>query len=349
MLLRNADLPPLVDAAGAAPRLERRCVLELGRIPAGDEWLWVETRCRGLGARQASQALARAAGIPAQQVRGTGVHDREADCTAWFSLPAAAIEQPGAIVNAGYKRKLKVASVRGAGRAIEASDVVALQWELRLIKTGAALSQARELIDRLRHEGGPSHLAMAVLGGLQYAKWGRILAQGKRLPERVKGRAPAPKRLLSAYRGQLFNRLVDERLAAGMLERTRAGDLLETGRNRVDGRRELEAVRADGAMEERIASGEAAITGPLFGRGMPLADGVIGQREAELVAGLRGGVEAFRALAGVRRALAYRPTAVSLDLHGGDLLVACRLPGDVHIAALEAELVAPRVERGDAR
>ncbi len=323
-------------------------MLELGRVPAGEDWLWVEARCRGLGARQAGQALARAAGIPAQQVRGTGVHDREADCTAWFSLPAAEVEQPGAIANAGYKRKLKVTSVRSAGRAIVGSDVAALRWELRLVKSAGALGQARELIDRLRHEGAPSHLAMAVLGGLQYAKWGRILAQGKRLPERVKGRAPAPKRLLAAYRGQLFNRLVDERLAAGMLERTRSGDLLETGRNRSDGQRAIEAVPTDGAMEERIASGEAAVTGPLFGRGMPTADGDTGRREAELVAGLRGGAEAFRALGGARRALAYRPTAVSLDLHGGDLLVACRLPGDVHIAALEAELIAPR-GGGDAR
>ncbi len=188
-------------------------------------------------------------------------------------------------------------------------------------------------------------MAAAVIGGDNEARWGRVLAQGRPLPPAVARQGLSPRRLLGACRGRLFNRLAALRHDQGLLEHVVEGDVIRTGCNAR--RQGEETVGEEGAADARIASGEAVITGPLYGEGLtPTSAAAAALEEAVLAeAGLRR--EGFTVLRGQRRALGYRPTQVHIDLDRRDLLITCRLPPEVHIASLVDELVAARSAPGD--
>ena len=341
--LRCAALPPLrVDEA--VPAVSCAAVEQGPQLAEEGAYLWVQVACEQLPARQAAAALARTAQVDEHLVCGAGSHDRRAHYTAWFSIPADQVEHPAAIPGAGYKRKLRVLAVQRFRRPVSAQEIKNLQWTLR-VNGGAGLYQeARRLLDHLRREPAPNYMAATVIGTDNEARWGRLLAQGRSLPPAVARQGLSARRLLGASRGRLFNRLVAERLGRDLLRHALVGDVLRTGCN---GRRQGEEILTEeGAADARIASGEAVITGPLFGEGLVAASGPAAALEDAVLAqaGLRP--EGFASLRGQRRALSYRPTQVVIDLDRRDLLITCCLPPEVHIATLVDELLAPRSQMG---
>jgi tRNA pseudouridine13 synthase len=297
----------------------------------------------GLGTRQAAAAIARAAAVPVEQVACAGNRDRHGRSVQWFSVPAEAVDNPGALKRAGAHGKMAVQEIATSGRAITAAAVPRLRWKLRL--AGAArqggYQKARAILDHLRRHGCPNYHAPDAATG-EHPRWGRLIAEGRRLPRpvqaRLTGSAITPGRLLRAFQDSLFNRYVGQRLADGLLAACIDGDLIQSR----DGR--IIVVTDVPAAQRRLDSWEAVQLGPCYGEGMAPATGAALAREQAVLEALGIAAKHLKRLRGERRGIRFQPTGVVLDPTGDDLTLTCELPCDAHVAVLLDELVKPELQ-----
>lgn len=328
-VLATAHLPGIAGTV-----VERRGEELLARQPGetGDHW-WLLVEKHDLSTAQARAAVARAGQVPEDQVGGAGARDREGSFVQWFSVPVAAVDNPGALRGAGYRSKLKVLRVTRGHRAIGPAAVGGVRWTVR-IKGGnrdGGYRKARAVLDHLRTHGLPNYVGLARFGrGGSLARYGLLLLKGQPLPARAEA---GPGACLRAAQDRLFNRWLERRVADGLLDaclpgerlRTRAGDELvaddaEHGRRRLD-------------------SWECVQLGPLFGAGMPPAAGEAAAREAALLADEGLEPAALDRLDGGRRAARVQPGKVVVDCSGDDVVLGCDLPLDAWLDTLLAELV----------
>jgi tRNA(Glu) U13 pseudouridine synthase TruD len=235
---------------------------------------------------------------------------------------------------------MSVLEIATSGRAITAAAVPRLRWRLRLKNAARAggYQKARAVLDRLRRHGCPNYHAPDAATA-DHPRWGRLIAEGRRLPRPVQARlarsAISPGRLLGAFQDALFNRYVGQRLADGLLAACLDGDLIQSR----DGR--IIVVTDTAAGQRRLDSWEAVQLGPCYGDGLLPAADLAAAREEALLAAQGVGPALLKRLRGERRALRCQPTGVALDPSGDDLSLTCELPCDAHIAVLLDELVKP--------
>jgi tRNA pseudouridine13 synthase len=346
------DLPAVSATAREQPEHTRVSEV-LTREPSGEgDHLWVLVRKTGLSTHQARQAIARSVDIPLSEVSLAGARDRQSRCDQWFSLPKDLPDNPGALANAGYKKMLRVQKVVEHHQPISAASVTALQWSCSLVggNTADGYLHAKAIWDRLRNQGFPNYIAASRMGQKgQLAKWGRRVAQGKRLPPPAQRERVDPRACLGAFQADVFNRCIATRLADGLLGTALDGDILEVHLNRPARHRELEVITSDGGdtadhcdrAQRRLESWEAVPTAPLFGRDCPAATGTAGARETALLAALAIPARAFAHLPGSRRAVRVQPRG-SLDIERDDLVVSCLLDVDVYPQALLEEFLQPQ-------
>lgn len=337
------DLPPLTSTNQR--RLDHgRCTEVLRRKPSGEgAYWWVQVRNQGLSLRQVIAAVARSVQIDPATVSAAGARDRQADVSQWLSLPTELVEHPQALRNAGYQRKLRVVDTRRHHRPMDWSQVVALDWQLRIPGAGTddGFQRARALLDRLRRQGLPNYHPLAVTGRGQEAKWGRLLAQGRPLPAAVQRSAGSSGRLLAACQAQLFDRWLAARLDDGLFDRLLLGDVVETGCNRHPDQRAAGRVDDPAAWTPRFDSWEVVPMGPLFGADLDPASDLAGEREAAIWADTGLDKRALAKLRPGRRAMRVQPSRVQCDLDGDDLTLHCRLPCETAIGVLLEELLQP--------
>lgn len=318
------------------------CEEVLRRRPEGGDFWWLKVRSNAVSPHRVALAIARAASIEIDHVAHAGPRERRAQCDHWFSVPKAEVEHPACFRNAGYQRRLKVLEVREGARPIGPREVLAMQWQLRFAGGSAdeGYDRAKAILDSLRRTGCPNYI-LGQHSSAQLAKWGKLLAQGKDLPRRVREKGESPKRMLLVYRDQLFNTWIAQRIASDVFSAPLAGDVMEIGCNRPTWERDTMIVTDPESMRGRMDSWEAVPLGPLFGADMPESQD--DARACELAACTEQGVkeQAFSRLAGARRALRFRPAELAVDIAGKDLTVQCQLPVSVRIAPLVEELLKP--------
>lgn len=329
-----ADLPVLV--ASAQPVLTCREVLE--REPSGSgEQIWVRCRLDGLPVSQARSALARSVGVDPAQVASAGTRDRRAQVEQWFSLPAAEVEHPQGLRNAGTRGQFKVLTTTHDREPVSAERIAALAWEVRLPGAAAAdgFGRARAILDRLRQRGCPDWFPPQ-----RYGPQGVWLAQGLELLRGQRRRLPAEEtgRALAAVQGHLFDRWVAGRLADGLFNQVLSGERVVVGCNQPPSRRSEEIVTDAAAMQRRMDVFEVVPLGPLFGAAMSAVDGEPALREEQVRVAAALPASAWERLRGARRPLRFQPVSVAVDIDRGDVAVACRLPTGSAVDALLGEL-----------
>jgi len=309
--------------------------------PEGEEagehqWLWVTKR--GANTRFVADDIARFAGVPAKAVSYSGMKDRQAVTSQWFSLhaPGKALLNWSQLEHSEFQverallqpRKLKLGMHQGNHFVIRLRDV----------------SDAEQLQQRFEHlvkTGVPNYF-----GEQRFGRERNNIAAAARWLKDSRKRVPKHKQSLwlSAARSWLFNCQISERLAAFAPEHgSHVGTAVTPGDvMMLAGSRSFflpEAV--DATIRERCQQGDLIISCALWGRGELQSEGAVAELERHAVMNypeLAQGLEQ-QGLKQERRAWWLWPQQAQLDWLDGDAVISFYLPKGVFATSLLRELI----------
>lgn len=285
------------------------------------DWLWIEKTATNTAwlARQ----LARYAGVPAVDVGYSGLKDRHAVTSQWFSVRRARghehdwaefeLADVSLLRSVRHNRKLR----RGTHRAN--------QFTLRL---RAVSDDPDSALQRISTFGIPNYFGEQRFGrnGSNIALAGSLFA-GKRLKRESRSIA------LSAARSLIFNDVLDARIADGSWDKLLPGDVAS-----LDGSNSHFAVtELDDTLEQRCAAFDVHPSGPLWGR-RGMAEQRVASEQAVLSrhAGFCAGLE--RHMDSARRTLRVRPQDLQWQFSGNELELDFSLPSGSYATAVLREV-----------
>lgn len=339
-LARAHGAPPVAGALRREPA-DFRVDEALGFEPEGSgPHHWLLVRKTGCTTPHAARVLAARFAVAAREIGFSGLKDRHAETTQWFTAPAraqAGEPEPGEIADgvrivraARGRKKLR----RGAHAGNRFSITVrGAEGDREAFADRAA---------RVARAGVPSYF-----GAQRFGREGGNVAAAAGM---LRGDAKPPDRLvrglyLSAARSLLFNRVLHRRVEAGTWNTYVPGDAVV-----IAGRRRALAPgaspREGGSAEEWVAVHRAHPTGPLWGSG---AQGGVAEEALAIETAALAGCEGWRAgleaagLAADRRALRVVPSDLEWDEPAnGALAVRFSLPRGAYATAVLRELVEDR-------
>lgn len=291
----------------------------LGFEPSGEgEHLCLHIRKRNQNTAWIADQLARIAGVKSFDVSYSGLKDRRAVTTQWFSIYWPKTEQPdfSSLWNEDIElltltrnnRKLRKGAHQGNRFVITlrevAGDKAVVEGRLRLIAEQGVPNYFGE--QRFGHDGANLPEGQRVLAD-------RMASQGRRRREdRREGI------YLSALRSALFNRVLSARVQSGNWNRQLPGDVLN-----LDGRGSFFVPKPeDMDLDVRVQKLELHPTGPLYGRGNAVVTDDVAHLEAELAAEAHEIVQGLSTIDmdAQRRALRLIVRELSWEWQGGDVL-----------------------------
>lgn len=332
--------PPLFAARiKAAP--EDFIVEEIATEPATGQGehlqLWIEKR--GLTTTELVQRLCRWANVAPVGIGYAGLKDKQAVTRQRFTVhlpkrvaPALeALEGDGVrvIAQEWHARKLPRGGLAGNAftitlREVRGADGAAADGPLRAaIESRLAAIAARGVPNRF--------------GVQRFGRFGDNVRQARRMFAGAKVGRETRSMLLSAARSELFNRVLDARIADGSWERAIDGEVFM-----LDGRRSVFGPEAlTPALHARVAAFDLHPTGPLWGRGAlrtteaaNALEAAIAADEAALCKGLEDA-----GLSQERRALRVRAEGLTWSWPGDDALeLRFQLPPGCYATAVLAGL-----------
>ncbi len=318
---------------------------QLLRNPSGNgDYLWVQVRQADISSKQVAAALARSVNIDPRLVRYAASRDRKAEIYQWYSLPAEQVEHVQALKNAGYKKLLKVKQVERSKYPIDKEQIKNLSYTVRIrnaVEDGGYL-KARAILDKLRQQGCPNYIGFARMGPKgQYAKWGKMIVQGKRLPRQVPNKSQDLQRYTYAYQSQICNRYIAQRIEHTIFSKCVVGDVLQTQLAKPVSERSLTIVEDQETGQRRIDSWEAVVCAPLIGEDMQSAQDEALLFEENFFKEVNVKNMYSSTLSGGRRPIRVQPTQVSCDDQRNDLIVKFTLDADVYASNILEELLQP--------
>lgn len=299
--------------AGAAPSTRaviRQCPEDfevreqLGFTPEGaGEHAFLHLEKRGLNTADLAQRLSELSGVPLRDIGYSGMKDRNALTSQWFSAGLAGRTEPDwrLLEKRGDVRVLEVARhARKLRRGVHRANRFCLT--LRQLRGDREELEAR--LARVRAQGVPNYF-----GEQRFGRGGATLGQARRwVAQGGRRRLSRHKRglYLSALRAQLFNTLLAARVEAGTWDRILPGELciLQGSRSQFP----CETVDQD--IERRAAAGDIHPALPLWGRGKPRQGDSLLAEQAECLATERASCDFLEA---VGLDLDYRPARMLAD------------------------------------
>lgn len=288
---------------------------QLGFEPSGSGGhLLLRVEKTGLNTADVAGMLAAHGGAAPRDVGYSGLKDRHAVCTQWFTVPFSpsvdwrSFGRPGVrlLDCERHHRKLKRGS-HAANRfriraALDKLDAADLERRLRAVRSG----------------GVPNYFGEQRFGRRFEENVRRFLA-GQRLPRVQRSMT------LSGIRSDLFNRVLDRRVRDGSWNAVLSGEYLN-----LDGTRSgFAAGDGDPDIARRVAVLDLHPTGPLYGGGANPASGEAAALENAVLGGFRSSCEGL-ARAGLK--MERRPTRCRI------WELAWRLDGDKGVLELEFAL-----------
>lgn len=230
---------------------------ELGFEPDGaGEHQFLYIRKRGENTDWVARQLANFCQVSPRDVGYAGKKDRHAVTEQWFS-----VHMPGSRASLNWNLfggdSIQVLRAVRHGRKLRLGALEGNRFELRLrdVSDGDELERRVELI----RGGVPNYFGEQRFGHHQ----GNIDKGIALLEGRLKERQRHKKGLyISAVRSWLFNRLLEQRIEAGLWETLLEGDVLM-----INGRQSCFLYDGDPTVNDRLARGELNLTGPLWGLG----------------------------------------------------------------------------------
>ncbi|MCC5856431.1 MAG: tRNA pseudouridine(13) synthase TruD [Idiomarina sp.] len=289
-------------------------------------WLLIEKR--GLNTDFVARQLARFAGIPAKEVSFSGLKDRQAVTTQWFSVELPATRE---IVWADW--------------VLEGATILSAHRGIRKLKRGA--HKANEFVIRIRgltelpeFEARLQKLSQGVpnyYGEQRFGRQRNNLTQalemfaGKRIKDRN-----LRSLLLSSARSWLFNHCVSQRLAE-LDDTALLGDVVQLSGSHS----QFTLMELDDSILNRLATGDIRLTAPLYGRGLSSValaaaereDSFIAERQEWLDGLVRAGVNADR------RPMLLVPTDLSVELSDDEAVLSFSLETGAFATSVLRELL----------
>lgn len=242
------------------------------------EHLWLLIKKIGMNTSFVADQLAKWAKIPSRDVGYSGLKDRQAVTTQWFSLRLPKGELPSRSFEA-----FMTANLRDDSESIQVLDqnwhskklnrgthkVNRFVIRLEQIELNTLIVQTTEQVDEIlalmAKNGVPNYF-----GQQRFGRQGNNIASALEWFEQgtINGRPPHPKKsrdlqslLLSAARSAIFNQIVSTRVGQGNWNTAVAGDVFN-----LDGSGSVFSVeQIDEEIKERLASGDIHPTAPLWG------------------------------------------------------------------------------------
>jgi tRNA pseudouridine13 synthase len=244
----------------------------LGFEPPGEgphHWLYL--RCRMKNSAQTARLLAKRAALPARDVGFSGLKDRNAVTTQWFSLPRA---RPSSELPLGLRQlfaqnqDLELVTESANARKLKRGVHSGNRFHITLRNVEGDRSVIEQRLTDIREHGVPNYF-----GAQRFGRRGSNLRTAellftdsvKRLDRNARSMA------LSAARSHVFNAVLSRRLEEGSWNSALPGDILQFD----GGRSHFLHDGCDRSVADRIASQDIHPTGPLWGDGpLPVTVGV---------------------------------------------------------------------------
>lgn len=325
--------PPVTGRLRAAP--EDFVVDELlGFLPEGrGEHLWLAVRKRGENTAWVAKQLSRIAGCSEREVGYSGLKDRHAVTTQWFSLPA-----PRKLVDwsrLAERTAAEIVVITRHGRKLRKGWHRANRFLLTVRDLDGELDGLDARLARIASEGVPNWFGEQRFGheGGNLDAVRAWFAGGKPPHRGQQGM------LLSTARSELFNTVLAHRIEAGNWLAVLPGEPLM-----LDGRHSFFiAEEVDEAAARRLREGDVHTSGPLWGKGGTQAQAACAALEQAVVAAeplLAEGLER-EGLEPARRPLRVIPRQMHwrLDVVGKVLSVGFVLPAGSYATAVMREIV----------
>ncbi|MDH5751218.1 MAG: tRNA pseudouridine(13) synthase TruD [Deltaproteobacteria bacterium] len=272
--------------------------------PVGSgEHLYLFIEKTGLSTEGVAEHLGRALGIRSRDIGFAGRKDSEAVSRQWFSahLP----EDPDE--NRLQTDRIRVLRLSRHANKLRPGHLSGNRFEIT-IRGAARPADFQTALEKLHNAGFPNYFGGQRLGVANHnALQGRRIISQAREGHTPRGNMGRNRFFVNAYQSDLFNRVLALRLGRlESLETMLSGDLAVLHRNGAFfpvSPEELDECRA------RAASGEISPSGPLFGYKTPLAGGIAGDMETQVLQQEGLSVDDFRfggkrhAAKGERRAL----------------------------------------------
>ena len=267
----SAEVPPAGGLHKAVP--EDFEVDELpAYLPSGEgEHLFLLVQKRARTTQEVAKALARQVGAGERDVSWAGLKDRQALTRQWLCLPAKFEPKVGGFSMEG----VQVLEARRHGNKLKSGHLHGNRFRITLRDVGD-VGAAQATMQVLTARGLPNFFGEQRFGrSSDNAQAGRrILEAGGRHRDRFER-----KLFLSAYQSELFNRVLEQRLRDGTMDRALEGDVLK--KHPTGGEFLCAEVAVDGP---RVAAFEVSPTGPLFGPQMRAPTGAAAALEARVLA-----------------------------------------------------------------
>lgn len=288
-------------------------------------------RLRKTGANTAWVAaqLARHAGVAELEVGYSGLKDRHAVATQFYTVPtprsgvdwgALAVEGVEILQVDAHRRKLRRGSHQGN------------RFQIRLVEVQADVDAVQARLQRIASAGFPNYFGEQRFGHGNREGWQRLLAGDRRMSRNQRGFA------LSALRSEIFNRILAARVLDGSWNQALPGEPLM-----LDGRGSWFVPEAlDQALLVRISEGEVHPSGRLAGIAKRPLQGPAADIEAAVMADFPAAESTFRRLRvdADRRALRAMPRSLSWQMLAPDeWLLDFELARGVYATALLQELL----------
>jgi tRNA pseudouridine13 synthase len=309
----------------------------LGFEPAGEgEHVFLSIEKTGLNTGQVAERLARLAKIAARQVSYAGMKDRHAVTRQWFSVHLPGKSEPDwQLLNSAELKVLSVSRhLRKLRRGVHKGNrFVITLTELKAADHTAAQQQLEDRIAIISQQGVPNYF-----GEQRFGHDGNNLIRARQWFDG----SFSPKRFqrgiyLSAARSQLFNNVLARRVAEQSWNRLGSGELLL-----LNGTNSVFAQAEQQGLEQRLASGDIHLTGPMYGKpgGLQceLATAELEQQLLSAEPALLAGLEKH-GLKAERRALRFIPGSLGYQLQGDRLQLDFMLPRGCFATALLRECI----------
>lgn len=288
---------------------------------------------RALNSQAVARQVGRLAAVRAVDVGFSGLKDRNAATTQWFSVNLAGIDEPDwSELNGENLRVLEVTRHR---RKLRRGVHRANRFTLHLVDLRGAGDALLARLQAVFERGVPNYFGEQRFGHEQgnLARAYALLSGESRERDRHKRGL-----YLSAARSMLFNRVLSVRVDQDTWDQALAGDVMMLAGTHSIFRADV----VDETIRSRVAEGDIDPTGPLWGRGELPVGAYAGEIEQRALAGCDDwcrGLEGF-GLKQERRPLRLRPADMTWDFPAPDVLdMSFILPAGAYATSVLRELV----------
>lgn len=292
-------------------RVEER--LSFTPCGSGPHWL-LRVEKKGANTRWVAAELARLARVRSDEVGFAGLKDRHAVAVQWFSVPAGAMGRE--YWSDVRTEEFRVLEVAGNARKLRRGALAGNGFRIRIRKAAWSREQLELKLAAVRAHGVPNYFGPQRFGreGFNLDRIDAWLQRGEPPRDRVqRGFA------LSAARALIFNAVLARRVEAGDWSQLAPGDLAS-----LDGSNSHFLVTAvDEDLQRRLAQFDIHPSGPLWGRGEPLARGPSARYESDAVIEFNAvaSLLAQQGLGQERRALRCKVRELAVEGDSGSVIL----------------------------